>query len=301
MSRRALALAGLALILTTVGATLIAMDMLREDPPVEGQQVFSLESTVLGERRDYTVNLPAAYETGTRYPVLYVLDGDSQTGHTVDTTRLLARIGVVPPMIVIGIPNGDGERRNRDYTPPGMRRDEDAENSAVGGADHYLEFLRTELVPDVERRYRTVAPRMLAGWSRGGLFAVYAWLTAPSLFDAHFALSPALWRDSHAIARDAEKALTAGAPPGAFLYLSLGDGEAEDMMAAFRDFATVLETHASPALRWRADFTAGGIHSTNPRLSTPVGLCTVFRGNGTCQGPGVTTLQGSEVLRIPQP
>ena len=34
-------------------------------------------------------------------------------------------------------------------------------------------------------------PRMLAGWSRGGLFVVYSELAAPSLFDARFAHSPA--------------------------------------------------------------------------------------------------------------
>ena len=51
----------------------------------------------------------------------------------------------------------------------------------------------------MEREYRVSRPRLLAGNSRGGLFVVYSLLAEPSLFDARFALSPALFRDGDAI------------------------------------------------------------------------------------------------------
>ncbi len=37
--------------------------------------------------------------------------------------RLLARIGTIPPLIVVGVSSLDGDTRNRDDTPPEMRLD----------------------------------------------------------------------------------------------------------------------------------------------------------------------------------
>jgi hypothetical protein len=179
-------------------------------------------------------------------------------------------------MIVVGVPSVDGEARNRDYTPPEMRLDTDAATSPMGAADRFLSFLENELIDRIERDYRTARPRMLAGWSRGGLFVVYSELVAPSLFDARFAHSPALWREEDQIVTRLHQALSAGTLPPGFLYLSLGAGENEKMTRAFRHAVSVLAHDAPPTLRWRADISVGGRHESNPRLSTPVGLCAMF-------------------------
>jgi hypothetical protein len=273
----------------SVAATVFAGRVLDDDAPVAGALPFTMRSAILGENREFFVHLPAGYDADTtvRYPVLYVLDGTSQSGHTAESARLLARIGLVPPMIVIGVPSINGDTRNRDYTPPEMRLDTDAKTSPNGSADRFLSFLETELISRVERDFRTTRPRMLAGWSRGGLFVVHSQLVAPSLFDARFAHSPALWRESDIIVSRLQQALTAEAPPSGFLYLSLGDQENEKMTASFRHAAAVLERHAPPTLRWRADFSTGGKHESNPHLATPIGLCVLFAIGQPCQGSGV--------------
>ncbi|MGH8076628.1 MAG: alpha/beta hydrolase, partial [Lysobacter sp.] len=137
-------------------------------------QQRALPSKVLGEQRDYLVHLPDSYADTPqrRYPVIYVLDGSSQDVHTAASAALMARIGVMPEAIVVGIPNIDGEGRQRDYTPPGMRQDLDVVDSPGGRADAFLAFLSDELIPRVERDYRTKPLRMLSGNSRGGLFVV---------------------------------------------------------------------------------------------------------------------------------
>ena len=273
----------------SITATIFARRVFDDEAPVAGALPFTMRSTVLGEYREFFVHLPEGYDANTtvRYAVLYVLDGTSQSGHSAESAGLLARIGLIPPMIVIGVPSTNGETRNRDYTPPGMRLDTDAPTSAMGAADRFLSFLQTELIGRIERDYRTTRPRMLAGWSRGGLFVVYSETVAPSLFDARFAHSPALWRENDLIVSRLQQALMAEAPPSGFLYLSLGDRENEKMTASFRHAFSVLERHAPTTLRWRADFSTGGTHESNPQLSTPVGLCVLFRIGEPCQGSGM--------------
>lgn len=278
MTTRRWILALLATAIVSVSASLLARHVLEDEAPVIGAIPGTMRSEILGEEREYFVHLPEGYDAdnATRYPVLYVLDGTSQSGHTAESASLLARIGVVPPIIVVGVPSPGGETRNRDYTPPDMRLDTDVATSPMGGADRFLSFLRDELIGRIERDYRTARPRMLSGWSRGGLFVIYSELVAPSLFDARFAHSPALWREGDMIVIRLQQALNAGALPPGFLYLSLGDKENEKMTRAFRHAISVLEHGAPEALRWRADISVGGVHESNPRLSTPVGLCAMF-------------------------
>jgi len=128
---------------------------------------------------------------------------------------------------------------------------------------------------------------MLAGWSRGGLFVVYSALAAPSLFDARFAHSPALWREGDRIVTRQREALTGGTLSAGLLYLSLGDPENEKMTASFSHAVAVLERDAPATIRWRADLSTGGRHESNPRLSTPVGLCVMFAINQSCEGSGI--------------
>ena len=53
-------------------------------------------SSLLGEQRTYAVHLPDSYlrAPAKRYPVLYVLDGTSQSMHTAASAALMAFSGV---------------------------------------------------------------------------------------------------------------------------------------------------------------------------------------------------------------
>ena len=272
--RKKLILAVLAACVVTAILTTIVIrhqyEQTDDDPHLVAAVV---KSAVLSEQRDVMVSLPDSYEREPRqrYPVLYVLDGSSQTTPTAESARLMARIGVMPEIIVVGLPSSD-ENRARDYTPPYMRADADQKNGPAGEAGRFLQFIETELIPYVEQRYRTTSTRMLAGHSRGGLFVMYSLLERPDLFNARFAYSPALWRDDDRIVTELARSLRARAGTPAFLYLSLGDRENAKMTRAFRKAVAVIRTSAPPSLRWRADITRGAEHSDNAVLSTPVAL-----------------------------
>ena len=104
----------LAAIVTTALLSVAATLFVQRLFPRDGGGSVAPAGTLQG--REYFVHLPAAYDPAKPYPVLYVLDGRSQTAHTAESASLLARVGAIPPVIVVGIAGGD--TRDRDYTPP---------------------------------------------------------------------------------------------------------------------------------------------------------------------------------------
>ncbi|HYC89476.1 MAG TPA: alpha/beta hydrolase-fold protein [Thermoanaerobaculia bacterium] len=163
-----------------------------------------LESKVMSETRTILVRTPASYAGGTRaYPVLYLTDGDRQIGHTAAVVDFLAREGRMPEVIVVGISNTD---RTRDLTPTKVERfGGNFATPTSGGGDRFLDFIATEVIPYVEKNYRTQPYRVFAGHSFGGLFAMHAFLTRPGLFNGVIAVSPTLTWDNRYVYRRAQE------------------------------------------------------------------------------------------------
>jgi predicted alpha/beta superfamily hydrolase len=217
---------------------------------------LTIDSKVLGERRVARVWVPAAYDTSQqRLPVLYLTDGDAQLFHTVATVQFLAREGRMPAMMVVGVSNTD---RTRDLTPTrgtvgGANGQPGRPFPTSGGADRFLEFFATELIPLVERTYRTQPFRLFAGHSFGGLFATHAFLTRPDLFQAYIAVSPTLqWDDGLPLQRTrAFVAERAGTPLARHFVLTIG-AEGRDADRAFDEMKAILGAHRLEGFEWAA-------------------------------------------------
>jgi len=150
----------------------------------------SIESEVLGETREILVWRPPSYSASEfRYPVLYVLDAESEFLHTVAAVDFLSSTDQIPETIVIGISN---TIRSRDLTPPSDNKEETAFWPAVGGAENFRRFLREELIPLVDNEFRTEPYRSLRGNSFGGLFAINDYMSGDPVFDAAIVASPAV-------------------------------------------------------------------------------------------------------------
>ncbi len=114
-----------------------------------------IKSELLGEERVALVRTPAGYERNAkRFPVLYLTDGANQLGHTASTVEFFARNRRMPEMIV-AITNTD---RIRDLTPTNGADSDGKQLPTSGGADKFLQFLEGELIPQVEKSYRTISP-----------------------------------------------------------------------------------------------------------------------------------------------
>ena len=148
---------------------------------------LTIKSTVLGENRSLQVFTPSDYESAKSsyptLPVLYLLDGTDHYIHVTGLVDYLARKGRIPPMIVVAVGNTE---RTRDLTPThtivGYDGKPDDSLESSGGSGKFFEFLRDELIPYVEKNYRTAPFRILDGHSFGGLFAIKVLLDSPDTF-----------------------------------------------------------------------------------------------------------------------
>jgi glycogen operon protein len=198
-------------------------------------------SPQLDNRRDVMVYLPPGYDEGTtRYPVLYMQDGqnlfDAGTSfggvewRVDETMEALAEHGV--EAIVVGIPNL-GERRIDEYSPF-----VDQEHGG-GRGDAYLAFVAETLKPHIDRAFRTrpePEATAIVGSSMGGLISLYALLARPETFGAAAVLSPALWFAGGAIFETVEQQKQLKGR----LYLDVGTAEGEETLAHARRMAELL-------------------------------------------------------------
>lgn len=242
-------------------------------------EVGRLESAALGGVREYTVRVPASYgrAPSRRYPVIYVLDGPPLDARTAEAAAANVARGASPELIVVGIPNMRPGERARDFLPPAVRFTRRDGSTFAGGADRFLRFLRNELIPKIERDYRTAAPRLIAGHSLGAIFVFYSLTEAPSLFAARFAHSPALWRGAPQVAASLSEWLDHRPGDGGYLHMTVGAEEGDSLQSGYRTLRAVLQAHPStPGFRWDARVTPGAVHETNMALATPAALAAYF-------------------------
>jgi predicted alpha/beta superfamily hydrolase len=171
----------------------------------------SFASAILREKRTIQIALPRSYADNhrhTRYPVLYLLDGQIFFEAVTGDVRFLSGDASprIPEMIVVGIPS---EQRVRDSSPSSSLKGPLGKTDSVyevsGGADQFLRFLTDELAPYIDRTYSTSGYRILAGYSFTGLAVMHAVFTQPQAFNGYLAIDPSWWWDDYLLEKEASK------------------------------------------------------------------------------------------------
>lgn len=175
-------------------------------PSVTGDlRLHEFESHVFRNKRFLRVWLPPRYDAEQNakryYPVFYLNDGqnlfDTATAFAGvkwaadEAADRLIRQEEIPPMILVGIDNAQGERIReylpyRSYNPPVLR--------PLG--KRYPEFLLREVMPFIGEKYRVArGPENtgLGGSSLGGLISLYTVMMQPGVFGRVLVESPSLW------------------------------------------------------------------------------------------------------------
>ena len=242
-----------------------------ENPAIErtyGREI-RITSRVLHEERVVNVKLPAEYyETNQRYPVLYLLDSEMQMSDLVPVLVELSADGVIPDVIWVGIRNTD---RIRDMSPTPIER-----YPSSSGAAEFLRFVTEELVPYVDRRYRTSSSRLLYGHSGAGRFTVYALLSAPVVFTAGIATSPNLAWDNEVVHDIARRLLRQQSFDDNYLYLGMGTEYPVEYVESLQRFSELLDMSAPEGLVWRHDTFEGEDHSSMAVAGFREGLQQLF-------------------------
>jgi uncharacterized protein len=244
---------------------------------LDGAERLTLASKLLGEERVLAVVTPASYARGQhRYPVLYLTDAEVQLGHARATAEFLARNGLLPEMVLVGILNTS---RTRDLTPTRGSQEEQPEFPAAGGGERFLDFIEHELIPAIDARYRTVPTRLYAGHSFGGLLGVHALLTRPHLFQAVVAASPSVAWDDALLLREAEALKAGQASVPRALFVTLGGREASpDVLEDFRELARAMQAVPWPGFDWAWQLLPGEDHGSGVLPGYYAGLRHIFAG-----------------------
>ncbi len=161
----------------------------------------SIEIGYQNEKRTIHIYVPPNYamDSTTRYPVIYMMDGESSFNDMenmgpewqIDEVINEASANGKPTAIVIGINQSD-KSRDAEYTP--WINDD---NPDAHGAQ-FAEWVTTDLKSFVDSNYRTkpaVTFTSIGGISRSGMMAYYMLMAHPDIFGNAIIMSPSMWVD----------------------------------------------------------------------------------------------------------
>lgn len=186
--------------------------------PVSQVRSYSYASSIMARTYDITIGFPQGYAENPdkQYPVLVVTDGNRMFSIVHAVSSNMAGMGerIQQPVIIgIGTPFEEGEgawhrRRVYEFSTPGWPMKDPfgqyiaevcdtkfvvERKECIGGAPKFLEFIVSELLPDLFVKHRIDANDLgLFGVSAGGFFASWVIFQKNSPFNRYIISSPAM-------------------------------------------------------------------------------------------------------------
>ncbi len=154
---------------------------------IDAQVVYeTIQSEKLGASRELKIQLPRGYADNTEksYPIFIVLDGDYLFEAVAGNVDYYSYWEDMPEAIVVGINQFDNRFDDCMYS------EQNSLPIETGAA--FFEFIGMELIPYIERTYRTVNFRVAIGHGETANFINYFLLKPKPLFRGYIVISPEL-------------------------------------------------------------------------------------------------------------
>jgi len=167
-------------------------------------EYFDIRSDAVSETYRIFVGKPASVQSGEKYPVIYVLDGNFLFASLHGMHSGMTITGELPQAFVISVGYDTptlptvSAKRTRDFSPtdggPYRAMAPADPRFQFGGAAAFLKFLNDELKPAIENHY-PINPdnSSIIGTSFGGLFCSWLLLSRPEIFQRYILCSPSIW------------------------------------------------------------------------------------------------------------
>lgn len=226
------------------------------------------DSQVLKEQKTIVVIPPFNYKDrpNEKFPVVYVLDVGNNLFATFGIVNYYSvMLQTLPPMILVGIVSKD---REKDYLPSPSK-----DYPTGGGADKFLKFISSELVPYIDSTYPATSERCVIGHSAGGLFAIYALENEPELFDSFICIDPSLWYDDQSYVKKTPDFFKNNKSIKKSFFISLSN---EKEMGVF-PFIDALEKNAPESFKWDFVHYKNETHNSLGFKSICAGLEMIYR------------------------
>lgn len=249
---------------------------------MRGTEIREVHSKITNQDYELIINIPYSYkkDTSKRYPVVYFCDGfyDFALFAMIYGDQIYDK--TIEECFLVGFSykgeNLDyGKLRTHDYTPTSQGL-----FSSGGGAPDFLKVVEQEFIPFMETNYR-VDPsfRALGGSSLGGLFALYALFTRPSLFAAYIAISPAANWDKDWLFRLEDNFYTEHPDLPVALYMTGAEKEFADhpeFLQGIRRFDQVLKKHNYKNFRYNFRILDDAYHASSKPEGYTRGMQFIF-------------------------
>jgi predicted alpha/beta superfamily hydrolase len=223
----------------------------------------TITSKIMDKEYQLYISFPKSYSTKDTisYPVLYVLDGRYSYPFFKGVQNLMSPSEELEEVIIVGIREGldfESWLINRSYYFTPSRDtlwERDAEKRypiskdslTTGGAAEFLESIKTEIVPFIEKNYKTNNDRGITGWAFGGLFTAYCFINSDGYFTRFGINTPTLWWNNNEILNQAVLRFSENETwdiPPTKVFMSVGTIDKPSMKPAMLKFSKHLENSA---------------------------------------------------------
>lgn len=250
-------------------------------------QRYTIHSKILNENRVYSVYLPPSYKNNPnkKYIVGYVLDGErskflevagiAQSMHSSFNLKLQ-----IPELILVSIENTD---RTRDFTPTNslnyLEKEDITAFKSSGKANDFMNFIEIELMPEINKSFRTISQNMIIGHSLGGLFALHCLLENPKMFSYYLLIDPSWFWDHNYIGKRGKEVLEKRTDLKARIFIGLANNLQDDKRHYKwgKEFYDLLKKNKSTNLKVDFKYFEDEKHLTVPIPATYYGLRHIFK------------------------
>lgn len=228
--------------------------------PISKHETFALESKQLGERRTINVWTPEEYEKNKNsLPVMYMADGgiEEDFPHIANTFSELIKAKKIPPFILVGIEN---TQRRRDLTGFTEVEKDKVIAPVVGGSSKFREFINEELIPEINKKYRTTNQKGILGESLSGLFVMETLFLQPEMFDYYIAFDPSLWWNNNSLVRASKESISKFPQQKKVLWFA--GSKAKDISQYTNQLSKILKEENPTNLEWLYSYEPKEKHNT---------------------------------------
>lgn len=228
----------------------------------------TINSIPLGETRTITVELPASYETNKtrKYPVLYLFDGEYLLDPFSGALKYGAYWDDLPETIIVAIHQNKNDEREDDSTFDGIN------GLPFEKGAKFFEFVAGEVIPKVEKNYRTAPFRIIAGHGvTAGYLNFFLYKEVP-LFNAYISMSPELATQMEV--RVPEKFAKLKTP--LFYYLSAADGDVKKTKEPIQKLDQNIKIANNPLINYKYDLFKNTTYYSAVLYAIPNALNQIF-------------------------
>lgn len=235
-----------------------------------GQRIpESIESKKLNGPRNFIVSLPSSYESALdkKYPVLVLLDGEYLLNPFEGTIKYGNYWDDLPEMIIVAIDQNYGETRYLDS-------EFDQGGLPTEGGAKFFEFIGIELLPYIEKKYRTQPFRIIAGHDTTAAFMnSYLYKDNP-IFNGYISLSPEFSVNMEK--RVAERLALITKP--IFYYQAMAEKDNDDVKEKAIALAQNVKAIPNAKFKFTSEEIAGTTHYSIVASAIPNALYFIFDG-----------------------